>query len=111
MRRWHYYCFNALVVSIQQLNVHKTNQVGNDSFWADIEEEEMMPMEHAEQADTFQNPEPEANQVNLWWFLSLMGTSLLHQKNYLMLKVIPLKVLIKTLKSKPVKSVRTSRIR
>ena len=55
----------ALVVSIQQLNVHKTNQVGNDSFYGgDMEEEEMMmPTEHAEQADTFQNPEPEANQL------------------------------------------------
>ncbi len=51
----------ALVVSIQQLNAHKTNQAGNDSFFGGhMEEEEMM---HHEQEDTFQNPEPEANRL------------------------------------------------
>ena len=51
----------ALVVSIQQLNVHKTNQAGNDSFFGGhMEEEEMMTHE---QEDTFQNPEPKANQL------------------------------------------------
>ena len=51
----------ALVVSIQQLNAHKTNQAGHDSFFGGhMEEEEMM---HHEQEDTFQNPEPEANRL------------------------------------------------
>ena len=82
----------ALVVSIQQLNVHKTNQVGNDSFYGGHqEEEEASHHEEEHHADTFQNPEPEANQLT-------SGGSCVHgekfttPKNYTTHKVIPLKV-------------------